>query len=136
MGLVATKKQDQRPEIPTTPEWRAAMREGRRRRNITQAQLAAQVGISQPQLSDIESGVSGGSSYVLEICRILEITPPIVTTDETDAEWLETGRLLRSRQPEMYELLLAQARLGARATESLTRERGDETSDAPAKKPR
>lgn len=58
-------------------EWRAL-------RRLTQAQLATKAGVTQPTISDIETGVSKGVTFdVLErLARALEVHPGQLFTDQ------------------------------------------------------
>ncbi len=90
-------------EIPTTDAWRKTMVAARKAAGHTQKTLGAALGTSQATISDIESGEQGGSSYVLAICRILNIPPPVVTGDELERRWIEAGRALRARRAQLFE---------------------------------
>ena len=94
-------------EIPTDESFRDRMRAARKAAGMTQRDLGAAVGATQAAISLIESGGSGSSSLVLRICRKLEIPPPLVLDDALERRWLEAGRALRSRRPNLFESQLA-----------------------------
>lgn len=58
------------------------IREVRIQRGLTQAQLAAKVGIAQPTLSELERGDSAGTGNIATFASILGV----------NALWLETGK--------------------------------------------
>jgi transcriptional regulator with XRE-family HTH domain len=58
------------------------VKEARKARAISQKELAAKIGTSQPALSLLESGESQGTTFLARIASILEVNPL----------WLETGR--------------------------------------------
>ena len=89
------------PELSTTPEWRASMKEARKRLGFTQGQLAAKVGVSQALISGIEKGTIGQSSAVHTICDVLHIPPPSLARSALERRWLELGRELEALSPEM-----------------------------------
>jgi transcriptional regulator with XRE-family HTH domain len=83
------------PELATNEEWRDIMIKARKARGWSQDVLADKVGLSQPQISNIESGEASGSSYVMRICRVLGIAPPEHFVDEFDRTWQRLGRTIR-----------------------------------------
>lgn len=104
------------PEVPTDEDWRALMHRERKRQGHTQKTLAAAIGVKQPTISEIESGEVGGSKYVLAICAVLKIRPPMMYEDQLERRWVEGGRELRARRSvawmrmlEMMEDLLRDA---------------------------
>lgn len=58
------------------------VREARKRAKMTQAQLAAKVGMSQGSLSELESGESAGTTLIASIAAALGVS----------ALWLESGK--------------------------------------------
>jgi putative transcriptional regulator len=90
------------PEIPTNAEWRALMRAARKRKKLSQGALGRLVGVSQAQISDIETGQSLASSVILAICRELDIDPPVVTENQLQRRWIEAGRVLAVRSPTAF----------------------------------
>lgn len=60
--------------IRTAKELGAAIRQARTQRGMSQAALAAELGISQPRISDIERGSPGASvGVILKMLSVLEI---------------------------------------------------------------
>jgi transcriptional regulator with XRE-family HTH domain len=96
-------------EMPTTRLWRQQMTAGRKALGLTQTELGERVGLSQPTISDIESGVMKGSRLIPAIARALFIPPPFLAVeDELDDRLMRAGRELRSRNNEVF---LAQLQL-------------------------
>lgn len=94
----------QDPEMPTTPLWRRHMREAREIAGWSQTDLSRKVGVSQPIISNIETGELGASSAVLAISRLLRIPPPYVELeDATDERLLAAARAIRARDPRIFE---------------------------------
>lgn len=58
------------------------VKEARKARGISQKELAAKIGTSQPALSLLESGESQGTTFLARIASILCVNPL----------WLETGK--------------------------------------------
>lgn len=58
------------------------IREARKRAKMTQAQLAAKVGMGQGSLSELETGESEGTSLIASLAAALGV----------NALWLETGK--------------------------------------------
>ena len=58
------------------------IREARKLRRMSQKVLAAKVGIKQSTLSELETGESGGTTYIARFAAALRV----------QALWLETGR--------------------------------------------
>lgn len=94
------------PEVPTDEDWRALMKSARKARGYTQKTLAAAIGVKQPTISEIESGEVGGSKYVLAICDVLKIRPPMMCGDQLERRWIEGGRALRSRRSNAWLRML------------------------------
>jgi transcriptional regulator with XRE-family HTH domain len=96
------------PEIATNTHWRSLMRRARDTNGYSQAALARRIGLSQNVVSQIESGEQEASSYILRICRVLKIPPPVAMfADEQDQRWYEAGQLMRRRNPRMFRSQLA-----------------------------
>lgn len=95
---------DDDPEIPVPEEWGPRLKEARTRAGLSQAQLAAKVGVSQPTIHALESGKQSGGSKVLALCRVLKdqgLVPPFTPIrDDVDWRWAEAGRLLRHLAPD------------------------------------
>lgn len=88
------------PELAYDAEWGAEVRRRRRERKISQAQLAAGVGVSQSMISQIENGGEEGrggvSVAVAKISHRLQMSLPMVAVDPRLRRWAEVGqRLLR-----------------------------------------
>jgi transcriptional regulator with XRE-family HTH domain len=58
------------------------LKEARKDARLTQKELASKVGMTQPTLSDLESGNSKGTTNILKIAAVLKVDPV----------WLDTGR--------------------------------------------
>jgi transcriptional regulator with XRE-family HTH domain len=93
-------------EIATNEEWRGVMKRARTAHKMSQAALAAAVGVSQAMINKIEKGESGGSGAVLSICRVLAIPAPMNFADEDTKHWHELGHAARRLMtPEQYGAL-------------------------------
>jgi transcriptional regulator with XRE-family HTH domain len=79
----------------------------RKDQKLTQRELGARVGTSQNIVSLIESGEVASSAYVLPICRVLKIPPPVHFQDEDDATWSQLGHLLRTKSMKKFQRALA-----------------------------
>lgn len=94
----------QEPEIATTEYWRGLMKQARATHGLTQRQLGEKVGLSQTNVSDIESGAVATSSAILAIARVLKIPPPwLALEDVLEERWLEVGRVLRRQSPARFD---------------------------------
>lgn len=51
------------------------LKQARTQAGLTQAELAKKVGISQPTYSELESGRSDGTKYILRIAAELDVNP-------------------------------------------------------------
>lgn len=98
---------DPPPELATNEEWRAIMHRARKDQKLSQKELGARVGTSQNIVSLIESGEVTSSSYVLAICKVLKIPPPMHFDNEDDATWSQLGHLLRTRNMKQFRRALA-----------------------------
>ena len=92
--------------MPITTLWRETMVAERQRRGFNQVQLAKRIGASQSQISRIEQGQVMSSDLVLDICRVLSIAPPSVSTDDAQREWMELGAALARNSPELFRTAL------------------------------
>lgn len=109
MGIVPIAP-DEHPEMSTTDHWRGVMQRARKAHGLTQAQLGARVGVSQNVISGLEDGRVSSSKAVLPICSELDIPPPYaLITDYQDQRWVDAGRVLRSRAPQVFDTLLETA---------------------------
>jgi transcriptional regulator with XRE-family HTH domain len=94
-------------EIALTSKFLRDMVEAREARGWSQSELGRKLGISQPAVSNIENGTASSSRYVLAICELLEIDPPLHLRERVLEEWLTAGgRLLRSN-PALFQTTLA-----------------------------
>lgn len=101
---------DPRPEIATNEEWRGIMvraRKAYKGEGLTQKELGARVGTSQNIISLIESGEVESSQYVLPICDVLEIPPPIHYASEDQKIWSQLGHVLRNKNPKQFRRAMA-----------------------------
>jgi transcriptional regulator with XRE-family HTH domain len=94
-------------EIPFGPEFGDRVVEGRRKAGYSQQRLASEVGVSQAVISDIERGIARSSSVVRTICAVLQIPLPVNAEDDQERRWIEAGRVLRARRPNLYARQLA-----------------------------
>ncbi len=74
---------------------------------LTQKELGARVGTSQNIISLIESGEVESSQYVLPICDVLEIPPPIHYASEDQKIWSQLGHVLRNKNPKQFRRAMA-----------------------------
>lgn len=61
--------------------FRTRLRQARKNKNLTQAQLAEYVGLTQGAIQSLESGRIKGTTYITKLAEILEVS----------AKWLEDG---------------------------------------------
>lgn len=103
------RSMDGRPEggdLALTDKFRRDMVEAREARGWSQAELARQLGVRQPSISNIENGTRASSRLCLAISALLEIDPPFHVREEELREWLSAGaRLLRSN-PALFRATL------------------------------
>lgn len=108
------------PELPTTALWRGWMVSRREALGLTQTDLGRKVGLSQPIISEIESGKQARSVAVLAISRVLGIPPPYLEIeDDVERRLLEAARILRHTNVEVFATQLQLIETLAR---SLTRQ--------------
>ena len=94
-------------EIPFGPDFGERVSAARGREGISQARLAAEVGVSQAVISDIERGIAKSSTVVRKICAVLHIPLPVNAEDAQERRWIEAGRVLRARRPNLFARQLA-----------------------------
>jgi transcriptional regulator with XRE-family HTH domain len=109
MSSMATVTPDDEREMATNEDFRERMRSARVARGWSQFDLAREVGTTQPTISDIERGKAESSQYVMTICRVLAIAPPLFFEGDLDKRWREAGEVLRHRSPDVFEQLLRTA---------------------------
>jgi transcriptional regulator with XRE-family HTH domain len=91
------------PELPTTAMWRRWMRDRREALGMTQGELGRRCNISQPIISDLETGRLGASSAVRAISAALGIPPPYAEVKHGDElRLLIAGRTLREHNEEIF----------------------------------
>lgn len=95
------------PELATNEEWRAIMVRARKDQDLTQKELGARVGTSQNIISLIESGEVSSSQYVMPICRVLKIPPPMHFSDDEQKAWSQLGHLLRTKNMKQFRRAMA-----------------------------
>jgi transcriptional regulator with XRE-family HTH domain len=97
-------------EIATTPEWRKEMAAARRLEKFTQGELGVKVGIpadsAQAMISQIETGAVSGSKFVLPICRVLGIPPPMHFITPAQRKWSTLGHRLEKASKVQFEQVL------------------------------
>jgi transcriptional regulator with XRE-family HTH domain len=95
------------------------MKEARKDKGLTQGQLAAKVGCSQANISEIENGAVISSWLVVPISKLLGIAAPqTAVASESDQRWIDSGRRLAALSPSTFESILAAAERLADAEES------------------
>lgn len=106
--LAVPQKDTVDPEIPSTSEFGARVRAARKERGWNQWELARAVSppITQATVSAIERG-EGSSSSILAVCRVLDISPPMVGESAEMMRWIDAGRVL-ARFPDVFEYHLRQ----------------------------
>lgn len=90
------------PLVSTTAAWRGEMKAAREARRMTQDDLAAAVGVSQPVIQGLEKGTQETSRSVLRICEVLRIPPPKRYQDDAEERWAVAGARLRERMPSLF----------------------------------
>ena len=83
------------------------MQRARKDADMTQKELGGRVGTSQNIISLIESGEVSSSTFVMPICRVLRIPPPMHFQDEDDATWSQLGHLLRTKNMKQFRRAMA-----------------------------
>lgn len=121
---------DKEPELATNEEWRAIMTRARKARGLTQEALGSKVGTSQVLISRLESGNLGASSFVLAICRELEIPEPQHFADDDQREWSQLGHVLR-RHPDRYQAAMGILRALADAEGPAATQSDESSTPAP-----
>lgn len=105
--MLSMSPQPDRLEIPFGPDFGERVVQGRKKEGYSQARLAAEVGVSQAVISDIERGIARSSTVVRKICSVLQIPLPVNAEDEQERRWIEAGRVLRARRPNLFARQLA-----------------------------
>lgn len=110
LGYLGPMKKTTRWPLPTTPVWRAALRDVLEERGRgSQHALATAIGVNPSLISKLVSGRHQVSSvHVAEISAWAGIAPPSITPEE--AAWVDAGRALHELAPKHYEELLTFAR--------------------------
>lgn len=90
------------PELATNEEWRGIMVRARKDKKLTQKELGGRVGTSQNIVSLIESGEVATSQFVLPICRVLGIPPPMFFSDDEQKTWSQLGHILRGKSMKKF----------------------------------
>ncbi len=104
------------PEVATTPEWREKMvvarkaRKNDRGKPTTQEELGRLVGTSQNMISLMEKGLADGgidsSQFVLPVCHVLGIGPPVHFGSDAFKAWVEIGYLMEMSDVRQLEAML------------------------------
>lgn len=79
----------------------------RKEHKLTQAELAMRVGTSQNIVSLIESGGVSSSAFIMPICKVLKIPPPMHFEDDDQKSWSELGHMLRHRNMKQFRRAMA-----------------------------
>lgn len=91
------------PEILIDANFGAAVRAARKARGLSQWDLARAVDVSQATISAIETGKQGQSStVVLDVCRVLDLPPPMPGQPAELRRWLEVGRVLHNNHATLF----------------------------------
>lgn len=83
------------------------MMRARKDQGFTQKELGARVGTSQNIISEIESGKVLSSGFIMPICKVLKIPPPMHFENEEDAAWSQLGHLLRTKNMKQFRRAMA-----------------------------
>lgn len=71
------------------------IREGRRRRGLTQAQLARLAGTTQSAIARLESGATSPSfDDVIRYLRLMDLDLDFMLVERDDSDWIQAKRLL------------------------------------------
>jgi transcriptional regulator with XRE-family HTH domain len=93
-------------ELATNQPWRDAMIARRKAKGMTQKQLSFLVGCKQPDISGIEAGPDkkgvGSSKFILKICKVLGLPPPLLFDSEVQRRWSELGHALEHENIEQF----------------------------------
>ena len=80
------------------------VREARRRRSMTQAQLAELAGTTQSAIARLESGRTAPSfDEVLRLLRLMGLDLDFMLVERDDSDWAQTVRLSQLSSPERFE---------------------------------
>lgn len=103
MNFMASRVAPDDPEIPLTREFGARVQARRKARKMSQWAVARAVRppTTQATVSAIERGI-GQSAWVFEVCRVLEMDPPVVGASGDMERWVAAGRLLQARAPKVF----------------------------------
>ena len=74
---------------------------------LTQKELGGRVGTSQAMISLIESGEVGSSEFILPICGVLGIPPPMHFDSEDQKVWSQLGHVLRHKSMRKFQRAMA-----------------------------
>lgn len=74
---------------------------------LTQKELGARVGTSQNVISLIEAGEVTSSTFILPICDVLGIPPPMLYENEDQQLWSQLGRVLRHKSMRKFRRAMA-----------------------------
>ncbi|GAB3799828.1 hypothetical protein GCM10028798_13440 [Humibacter antri] len=90
------------------------IREARRRRGLTQAQLAALAGTTQSAVARLESGRTAPSfDDVVRYLRLMRLDLDVMLVELDDSDWVQAQRMLAltpAQRQDAFENLLDQAR--------------------------
>lgn len=84
-----------------------AARKAYKGEGLTQGELGARVGTSQNIISLIESGKVESSQYVLPICDVLDIPPPVHYSSDDQKNWSQLGHVLRNKSMKKFRRAMA-----------------------------
>lgn len=73
---------------------------------LSQKELGARVNTSQNMISLIESGEVESSHFVIPICEVLGIPPPVHYESEEQRAWSELGHVLRHKSMKKFRAAL------------------------------
>lgn len=108
----------------------------RRKEVMTQAELAMRVGTSQNMISNIESGNVTSSKFILPICRVLSIPPPMFFESDEQKAWSQLGHVLRGKSMKKFKLAMAlvESMVSDEDEEAANDQSRDESRKAPNQK--
>ena len=104
MDFMPKRQTPNDPEIPLTVAFGRQVYAARKARGWSQTELAHALTPrgTQATISTIENG-KGQSAWVLEVCRALQLDPPVWGESPQMERWIAVGRALMARSPTMLE---------------------------------
>ncbi len=94
-----------------TLEWKLQVTAAMKAAEVTRAELARRIGVSDAAITQLFRPTTKQSRLVPEINRVLGITPPTQSTGDTDGELAELIDIWRDLGPEERKVLWGTARV-------------------------